>query len=142
MSFSSVAERWDLRFLLRALAAWAISALFFLLIASLIVSKSSIGAGELGYVSSGISFAAAVCAGHFAGRTLKGSGIYTGLLTAALLSVVLLTVGFLIEGPAIESSGVLSIVTFSFSGCLVGAVFFGGKKGKGKKTRFSPKSRH
>lgn len=142
MSISNVADKWNLRFLLRALVAWAVSALLLLLIASLIVSKSSIGAGELGYVSSGISFLAAVFAGIFAGRAIKGSGLYTGLLTAALLSVVLLTVGFLIEGPALESSGVLSIVTFSFSGCLVGSVFFGSRKGRGKKTGFSPKVRH
>ena len=142
MSLRGITEKWDLRFLLKSFIAWAVSALILLLIASFIVSKTSMGRGAIGYVSSIVSFLAALSAGAFAAKEKKVGGFYTGLMTAAVISTLLLTVGFIIEGAEIESSGVLSVVTFTFSGCLVGSVFFGTQKNRARKTRFTPKLRH
>ena len=140
MTFGKLAEKLDLRFLLKGLAAWAVAALLSLLIASAIVSKTSMGVGPMGYISSALSFLSAFFAGAFAAKARGRGGLYAGALTAAVLCVLLLTVGFLIEGQAMEASGILSVATFSFSGSLAGSVFLGGSK-RTKKTRFSPKLR-
>ena len=140
LSLGNISEKWDMRFLLNAIAAWALSAILVLLVASCIVSKAGVGMGAIGYISSTASFLTALFAGAAAARS-RGSGvIYAGLVTAAAVTTLLLTVGFLIEGSKLDGSGVLSVVTFTFSGSLAGSVFLGGKS-KRKKTRFAPKQR-
>lgn len=139
MSLANLREKWDLRFLLKAAAAWAVTAAVLLLAASLLVSKSGMGEGSVGYVSSGVSFLSAVSAGAFAAKGRHG-GFVLGLAVGAALSVLLLTVGFIIKGPAIEASGVLSVVTFSFSGALAGCVLLGGRSGA-RKRRSAPRPR-
>lgn len=129
-------EAWEPRTILSALAAWAISALILLCIASLILSKISLGEGAMGYVSSALSFLSAVFAGAAQGRAKSGGIIYPALLTAAVLVTALLTIGFIVEGADLQSSGVLSVVSFTFSGCLLGAVLSGGKKSKSHKKRY------
>ncbi len=139
MSLANLREKWDPRFLLKAAAAWTVAALVLLLAASLLVSKSGMGEGSVGYVSSAVSFLSALAAGAAAARSRRG-GLATGLMAAAALTLALLTVGFIIEGPAIEASGILSVVTFSFSGALVGSVFLSGR-GRTKKKRSVPRPR-
>ena len=129
-------EAWEPRTILSALAAWAISALILLCIASLILSKISLGEGAMGYVSSALSFLSAVFAGAALGRAKSGGIIYPALLTAAVLVTALLTIGFIVEGADLQSSGVLSVVSFTFSGCLLGAVLSGGKKTRSHKKRY------
>lgn len=124
-------EAWEPRTILSALAAWAISALVLLCIASLVLSKISLGEG-----SSALSFLSAVFAGAALGRAKSGGIIYPALLTAAVLVTALLTIGFIVEGADLQSSGVLSVVSFTFSGCLLGAVLSGGKKSKSHKKRY------
>lgn len=141
MPAKKMTENLDMRFLARAGGAWALSAIVLLLIASMIVSRASIGAGTIGYISSAISFLAACFAGASAAQHRADGGIYTGLITAAAISTALLTIGFIVEGAEIEASAVLSVVTFTFSGCLVGSVFLQRNGRKNKKTRFSPKQR-
>lgn len=121
-------------FILRALLAWIISAAVLLPIASLIVQKSNISAASLGYISSALSFSCAFFSGVSASRG-EGSGtVYKGLISAAVITVILLTIGFLVEGNELKASAVLSLVSFSFSGCLLGSVMFPGcKTGKRKK---------
>lgn len=137
----ALTENLDMRFLLRAVLAWLLSAAALLLLASLIVSKSSLGEGVMGYVSSAISFLAACFAGSAAARRGSRGGLYVGLVSAAALTVALLTVGFIIEGTGIQASAVLSVVSFTFSGCLVGSVFLRGRRTKSRKTGFSPRLR-
>lgn len=139
MSLANLREKWDPRFLLKAAVAWAVAALVLLLAASLLVSKSGMGEGSVGYVSSAISFLSALAAGAAAAQGRHG-GFAAGLMAAAALTLVLLTVGFIIEGPAIEASGILSVVTFSFSGALAGSVFLSGR-GRTKKKRSAPRPR-
>ena len=140
MSASNRMEKWDMRFLIHALTAWGLSAIVGLLVASLLVQRAGIGMGGVGYVSSAVSFITALFAGAAAIHSRKQGGLYVGLLTAAAITTILLTIGFLIDGSELESSGVLSVVTFTFSGCLVGSVFLG-RKTSHKKTRFDPKRR-
>ncbi len=129
-------EAWEPRTLLSALAAWAVSALALLCAASLILSKLSLGEGAMGYVSSALSFLSAGCAGAVLGRKKSGGVIYPALLTAAVLVTALLTIGFMAEGAQLQASGVLSVVSFTFAGCLFGSVLFSGKKSRNHKKRY------
>lgn len=141
LSIRNMAGRLDLRFLPKALLGWLVSAAFLLLLAAGIISKSKISSSSLGYVSSALSFLTALTAGTIAGRERKGGSLYAGFLTAAVLVVCLLTAGFLAKGQNMEPSGILSVVSFSFAGCLFGCVFFSGRKKTGKKNRFRPQRR-
>lgn len=128
----------NLGFLLDALVSWLISALVLLLVASFMVNGSFIKAGSLGYISSALSFIAAIFAGMAATKNKENGKIYSALLAAVTIVVILLTIGFMINGADMEPSGVLSVVTFTFSGCLVGSLIHLNRKTKGiKKTRFS-----
>lgn len=135
------ADNLDVRFLVRAILAWAASAAILTPLAALILSKSGAGEGTIGYVSSALSFLTACFAGSFAMRHRHAGGLYTGLVTAAVLTVLLLTAGFIAVGADIESSAVLSVVTFTFSGCLVGSVILHVSGKKNKKTALSPRRR-
>ncbi len=112
----------DSGFLLKAAGAWLLSALLLLPAAAL--TLNALGATEraLSMTSSLISFLSAAFAGAAAARKRRSGSVYTALLSAAVLVTALLTVGFLIAGESIDPSAVLSLVSFSFAGCLVGAV--------------------
>jgi len=130
-------EYFDPRFLLSAAFAWLVSALILLLLSSILLNELGCTEKSLGYTSSAISFAAAMIAGMAAGRKRKAGAVYTALLTASAMVTALLTIGFMINGNEIEASAVMSVISFSFAGCLVGVVMFTGS-GKNKK-RYRPK---
>ena len=115
-------EYYDSSFLLAATFTWLISALVFLLIATILLNETGCGEQSFGYASSLITFLAAFAAGITAVKKRKTGLIYTALLTASVLVTVLLTLGFIIDGPALEPSAILSIISFTFSGCLSAAV--------------------
>lgn len=115
----------DAKFLVEAIKAWVISSLILLLIASAFISCFDIEYGLLGYISSVLSFLAALCAGVKVTKGGKSGDIYAALVSAAAITTILLTIGFLIDGKNLPASGVLSVVSFTFSGCAVGAVLSG-----------------
>jgi hypothetical protein len=119
--------------ILLALGRWAVSALALLCLFSAVLTHINAGERAVAYASSALSFLAAVGAGSVIGGTKGDKIVYPVLLTAAVLVTILLTIGFMVEGSAIESGGVLSVVSFSFAGCLVGAVIFMGGKHKNQK---------
>lgn len=141
MSVGNITEKVNLRYLLHAITAWFITAGALLLLTTIIVSKASVSSGALGYLSSAMSFLTAAAAGMAAGKSGTGAKLYTGLITAAVIVTVLLTIGFLVRGSQMESSGILSVVTFTFAGCLFGAVFLSGKKNVPKRSKFLPGQR-
>lgn len=117
-------EYFDFAFLISAFFAWMMCALALLLISSIILYEVGCTEKSLGYVSSGISFVSAAVCGASAGRKRRNGALFTALLTATVLVVALLTVGFLVNGAAISPSAVMSVISFSFTGCMLGAVFF------------------
>ncbi len=117
-------EYYDPTFLLSAFFTWLITAVSLLLVSTIILSETGCSEKSLGYTSSAVSFLSAMAAGIAAGRKRKAGAVYTALLTAVALTTLLLTVGFLVNGNSIEASSVMSVVSFSFSGCLVGLIFF------------------
>lgn len=127
----------DAGFIVSAMAGWGIAALALLTVASLILDRVEIGSVGFAYVSSALSFLCAVFAGMAAGRARRAGTLYTAAVAAAAITTLLLTVGFIIEGPSMESAGVISVVSFTFAGCMVGAVFFG-RPSKRRQPRVNP----
>lgn len=133
----------DLRFLPRALGAWLICAAALLLCAAVLYASNAVPLSKLGYGSSVISFFAAFGAGLAACFDRRDQRVLFGLLTACCLTALLLLAGFLIRGR-IESGAALSVVSFTLSGCLLGAMLQTKKRrggrfrsGKAKQRRFS-----
>ena len=124
----------------RAAAAWAMSAIVLLIIASAIINASNCGEYIMGYVCSALSFLSAFSAGAAAvGKGRKGT-LYAGALTGAVITTVLLTVGFIVKGSETEASAVLSVVSFTFAGSIAGAVIFG-RWSASKRKRYAPRPR-
>lgn len=115
-------EYYDSSFLLAATFTWIISSLLLLLIATILLNEIGCSEQGFGYASSLITFLSAFAAGISAVKKRKTGLIYTALLTASVLVTALLTLGFIIDGPALEPSAILSIISFTFSGCLSAAV--------------------
>ena len=125
----------DLSFLPRAAAAWAVCAAALLLCGAVLYASDTASLSSLGYASSLISFLAAVGAGVASATAQKEGRIPKGLLSALCLCVLLLLTGFLIKGR-LEKSAVLSVLSFTLTGCLLGSLLPIGKK---KRTRYKAK---
>lgn len=112
----------DASFLLHAAAAWFLSACLLLCLTTLIANLTQMGEQGIGYLSSLCSFLCAAAAGIAAARRSGTSRFLTALLTATALVILLLTVGFLAEGQKLDPSSVLSVVSFSYAGALLGSI--------------------
>lgn len=119
----------EISFLIRAAIRWIEASLICLAAVSLILTVSGVSSAAFGYISSALSFTAAVFAGAAAAHIRGKGGIFTGLVTGAAITTLLLTVGFIIAGDKLGSDGVMSVAAFTLSGCTAGSVFFG-KSGK------------
>ncbi len=111
----------DLSFLPRAFAAWAVCAAALLLCGAVLFASDAASLSSLGYASSLISFAAAVGAGAAAVSVQKERRLLIGLLSAFSLAALLLLTGFLIKGK-LDGSAVLSVLSFTLTGCVLGAM--------------------
>ena len=121
----------DGRYLLRAGLAWTVSAAVLLLAGTLAANSLGLGEQGLGIVSSAVSFLSAFAAG-IAARGYTGQRLIVSLTTATALVIFLLTVGFLIKGEEMNSSAILSIVSFTYAGVFSGTILPPRKKA-GKK---------
>jgi len=131
------AEAIDIRYLLSSLLFWMISSAALLPLAAMGAHFFACGEIALAYVSSTLSFLTALLAGAKAMRIRKRSALGTALVTGVCIIILALTLGFIIAGDKLQAAGVLSVVTFTLSGALVGAVFFPGQKKQNKKKDFS-----
>ena len=112
----------DGRSLLRAIAAWVLSAPVFLAMAAFAANVTGAGEMSIGYISSAVSFLSAAAAGYNAMRNQKSAGIAAALITATAIVITLLSVGFLIKGEEMNASSMISLVSFTYAGVLVGAL--------------------
>ena len=133
----------SLRLLLQAVGAWSAAALVLLPLSALLLSRLPIGSAALGYWSSSLSFLAAWFAGRKAGNKRENGSLLFCLPVCFVLITLLLTIGFL-AGGSLDPSGVLSVVSFTFAGVLLGGLMASGRKGRtsrasGKRKRFSTK---
>lgn len=130
-----VFEKTDGKMLLSSFGIWLLSAAVLLGITACVIHATNGGEKAISYASSALSFAAALFAGiHAISR--RGTGaLLTGIITGVAIVVFLLTVGFVAEGSELSPDGVLSVVTFSLSGCVTGAILFSGKSKKVNKKK-------
>lgn len=124
-----------LRVLVRALCVYVLSAFLLLVLTSFLLWRSHVGSASLGYVSSAISFLAAFLSSRFLLHSLKESSLVPALLFGLFLVIVLLTLGFLAGERSLDPSGVLSVVSFTFAGVLVGSLLRFSASGKRKRIR-------
>ena len=132
MNRESKLNRIDVRYLFRAVIAWSVSALFLLLIGSAIIASAGVGASQVAYFSSAISFLSAFFAGGFAAYESGSFRWPLALLCGVILSVLLLLIGFLIAGNDLAADGIISVVTFTVAGALVGNLFAPKRTGRRK----------
>ena len=119
----SVSKRaFDPRILLRAAAAWGLSALVLLLLSAAIITVADLKASSFHTFSLVILLAAAFCVGFSAKRGSAGPTWRTGLFSAVALTIVLLTLGFLIASDQITAEGILRIAICDLIGCFLGAI--------------------
>ena len=110
------------RCLLRAAAVWIIGALLLTVLATFIANAAGLGEGSLGYISSAVSFLAAAAAGFASVYENQTGRLVSALITATVLVILLLTTGFLIKGGELDPSSIMSLVSFTYAGTLLGAV--------------------
>ncbi len=120
----------SLRLLARSLLAWAGTALVLLLLTALILSRTGTGSAVLGYLNSALSFLSALAAGIAAGGQKGSGGLGQALVTAVTLIILLLGMGFLLA-DSLNPSGVLSVVSFTLTGVLLGALLTRGRRSPG-----------
>ena len=126
------AEVIDIRFLLSGLLVWFVSALILMPAAALAAELAMCSERGLTYISSGLSFAAGLAAGAKAIRVRKKNAVFTALITGVCIIIIALTLGFIVASEKLQPDGILSVVSFSLAGCLVGAVFFQKRKQQGR----------
>ena len=114
-------KSFDLSFLARAFAAWAVCAAALLLSGAVLYASDGAALATLGYASSLISFLSAVGAGAAAVSEQREKRLLKGILSALCLSAVLLLIGFLIKGK-LNGSAVLSMLSFTLTGCALGSL--------------------
>ena len=131
------AEAIDIRFLLSSILMWVIVAAILLPFAALLAQVLQVGENTLAYISSFLSFAAAIFAGAKAMHIRKKGAVGTAFVTGVCIIIIALTLGFIIAGDRFDAAGILSLVTFTLSGALVGAVFFPGQKKQRRKKQLN-----
>ena len=128
------AQALDIRFLPEAVLMWFLSMLVLLPLGALTAELIKCSEAGLAYISSALSFLAALAAGAKAIRARKKSAVSTAIISALTIIIAALTLGFVIAGDKLQADGILSLVTFTFSGALVGCVFFSGGRVKAKRS--------
>ena len=123
----------DGKFILRAVSVWFLSAVILTPAAALILLRTPSGCTEAGYASSVLSFLCALTAGISA---LKGENGIIGkaLISAAAICILLITCGYLCSS-SLSPDSILSIVSFSFAGCLSAALICSGGQNNRKKAK-------
>lgn len=117
-----------------AAAAWVLSACVLLIAATLAANLTGMGEQGMGILSSALSFLCAAVSGWAAAKKQRTNRLLTALITAATLVVLLLTIGFLIRGTELNPSSILSLVSFTFTGVLFGALILYGPRASAKKS--------
>ena len=128
-------EAGEIGFLLYGAAMWGLSALISLCLISFLLSVTNVSSSVLGYVSSALSFAAAVAAGIEAAKKRGRAGLLTGLIIGVFLTALLLTIGYIITESSLSPDGIISVSAFTVSGCLLGGIMLPRKKSKKSRKR-------
>ena len=130
-------EAIDIRYLLSSIFFWIVCSLVILPLAALVAHIFRLGENAMAYLSSSLSFATAAAAGARAINLRRKNALGTAAVTGVCIIILALTLGFIIAGDKLDAAGILSVVSFTLSGALVGAVFFPAKKKQTRKKQFN-----
>ena len=125
-------NNFSVMFLLSGIAAWIATAMVLLPIGAFILSRVDATERILAYFSSALNFAAASAAGAAAVRKNGRGRLLCAALVSTFIVILLLFLGFVISSSGLSPDGVLSVVMFTYSGGLFGAVFVPAGAGKDK----------
>lgn len=141
MSAGKSADKQDFYFLFKAWISWLISAVLLLLIFSFVLAKSSCSSRHMAYLCSLLSLLASVAAGSAAARTSRLPPFLTGLLCGFSTVLLLLLLGLILDRKSLDSNSVLSLVSFTMAGNLIGTVFSRRNRIKHRSIRSKPSKR-
>ena len=142
MEKQEIRQSRDLRFLLRAAAAWMLSTMILLPLTAAIVTLSEVKASSFASIGAGVGFLASAAAGYAAQRKHTGKLWLTELATSLALTILLLTLGFVARQEDMSAEGVLLVAASSIFGCFFGGVLASRmKKLQKRKTHFSVKGK-
>lgn len=139
LSVKAVMEKGSLRAFGRGLLTWLVAAAVLSFLAAVFVRALEVPSAQFAYISSFLSFAAALLAGL--GGRQEGGNLLRALAGGIGLCLVLLTAGCLIGGKTQDASSLLSVVSFSLTGWLLGNVLFNSKKTETKRSAFQRKKK-
>ena len=134
----TIIKKGSLRCLLLAVLVWWLSALILCVLAAAVLRAHDAGSEVFGYVSSALSFVCAFLAGAIGLRGRGGVG--AAMLCACGLCLMLLSVGAAAGRRAPDPSGVLSVLSFSLTGFLAGALLTG-RKVETKQSQYKAKKK-
>lgn len=110
----------SLKNVLIGVAVWSISLALLSLSASLIAAGIVINEKQLNFIGSAVTFFSSLTAGvSLRGKEVK---IIYCIMLSSLITVIALSVGFLLDSSKIETGGILSVASFTFSGTLCGYI--------------------
>lgn len=128
-------NRPDLLFLLKAMLIWLAAAAVLVLFCAALISGFNLSASAVAYFSSAISFLSAMAASIAVTAGNRNKKLKYAFLTGLVLTVTLLMLGFIVEGRELSPDGVLSVISFTMAGAVVGVVLAPSNKGgRTKKT--------
>ncbi len=132
-------EKGSLRAFGRGLLTWLAAAATLSLMTAVLVRACEIPSARFGYFSSALSFVSALLAGlAAAGAGREQAQTLPGALG---LCLVLLTLGCVVGRGMPEPSALLSVVSFSLAGWLLGGLLSQGKKIETKHSSFHTKKK-
>lgn len=124
----------DLLFLLKGILVFLAAAAVLVFLCAAVISGFNLSASSVAYFSSGISFLSAMAATIAVTAGRQSKKLKYALLNGLVLTVVLLMMGFIVEGRELSPDGVLSVVSFTMAGAVVGGVLApSSKSGRAKK---------
>lgn len=135
-------NRPDLLFLLKAMLIWLAAAAVLVLFCAALISGFNLSASSVAYFSSAISFLSAMAASIAVTAGNRNKKLKYAFLTGLVLTVTLLMLGFIVEGRELSPDGVLSVISFTMAGAVVGGVLAPSNKGgRTKKTTKTTKTK-
>ena len=107
----------------RSIAFWFASNLIIAALTAYVLSLSCQQERAIGWGVSAVSFLSAAVTAKIILTGCKKALFINAAVLAVLFTVVSLLIGFVIDSKAIEASAILSLATFTFSGCFFGSIF-------------------
>ena len=112
----------DLRFLLRAAAAWLLSAAVLLPAAAAVITLADLKASSFPVFGAATGFLCAAAAGYSA-KGRSGAPLWKITIAASFfLLILLLTTGFLVSDGKLGAGGILAVAGETVIGCWLGTL--------------------